>query len=198
PPPKSPFRPRERSRDDRSCSGTLSEPSRIQPRASAWSTQSSQTRVSVPSGLSYGTRRSPRRSVRPQTAHEVSMSLRRISIIRGLRQGTPRGRVYRWLRATATPERVTPPVDSGQDLLGRPCSGSRLLECRTLEQSPRNRRNRAQTRSESDGRRLPGCAGRGSVPALRGGDTTAKTRRRIACTMLIAVTAAGAGFAPAG
>ena len=67
-----------------------------------------------------------------------------------------------------------------------------------MEQSPRNRRKRAQTRSESDRRRLPGYAGRGNVPALRGGDTTANTRRRIAWIMLVTATVAGAGIAPAG
>jgi rare lipoprotein A (peptidoglycan hydrolase) len=45
---------------------------------------------------------------------------------------------------------------------------------------------------------LPGPDGRGRVPALKGGDTTAKTRRRIALIMLMALTAAGAGIAPAG
>ncbi len=57
---------------------------------------------------------------------------------------------------------------------------------------------RAQTRSQSDAWWLPPPRAPGSVPALKGGDTTANTRRRIAWTMLMALTAAGAGIAPAG
>ncbi len=56
----------------------------------------------------------------------------------------------------------------------------------------------AQMRSQSDACWLLPPRARGSVPALKGGDTTANTRRRIAWSMLMAVTAAGAGIAPAG